>query len=92
MVQIVKPNLLGTYSEYMNRFANPIQNGQYADSTPFDIQRMKNRSFCLNKLLDGSVQRLDYSVLAPYLPPKYEFVVHIKLTDIQRKLYKVSGH
>lgn len=92
MVQIVKPNLLGTYVEFLNRFANPIKNGQYADSTPKDIQRMKHRSHCLNKLLDGSVQRLDYSVLAPHLPPKYEYVIYIKLTDIQCNLYKVGGH
>ncbi|XP_035795970.1 transcriptional regulator ATRX homolog [Anopheles albimanus] len=88
MVQFVKPKLLGTYTEYMNRFVNPITNGQYTDSTPYDIQLMRKRAHVLHKLLDGCVQRRDYSVLAPFLPPKLEFVVSVKLTPMQIKLYK----
>uniref|UniRef100_A0A182VWQ4 Transcriptional regulator ATRX n=1 Tax=Anopheles minimus TaxID=112268 RepID=A0A182VWQ4_9DIPT len=88
MVQFVKPKLLGTYSEYMNRFVNPITNGQYTDSTQYDIQLMRKRAHVLHKLLDGCVQRRDYSVLAPFLPPKLEFVVSIKLTTVQSTLYK----
>lgn len=88
MVQFVKPNLLGKYTEYMNRFVNPITNGQYTDSTPYDIQIMKRRSHVLHKMLDGCVQRRDYGVLAPFLPPKHEYVVYIQLTELQCKLYK----
>lgn len=90
MVQFVKPNLLGKYNEYLNRFVNPITNGQYTDSTPYDIQMMKRRSHILHKLLDGCVQRRDYSVLAPFLPPKQEYVLYIRLTKLQVDLYKVS--
>lgn len=89
MVQFVKPNLLGKYNEYLNRFVNPITNGQYVDSTERDIQMMKKRSHILHKLLDGSVQRRDYSVLAPYLPIKHEYVVSVQLTKLQVELYKV---
>lgn len=87
MVQFVKPNLLGTYNEYLNRFVNPITNGQYTDSTQYDTRLMKQRSHVLHKLLDGCVQRKDYQVLAPYLPPKHEYVVFTKLTPLQIKLY-----
>lgn len=92
MVQFVKPNLLGKYNEYLNRFVNPITNGQYTDSTEADIQMMKRRSHILHKLLDGCVQRKDYSVLAPFLPPKHEYVLYIKLTKLQMELYKVNQH
>ncbi|XP_052864770.1 transcriptional regulator ATRX homolog [Anopheles cruzii] len=88
MVQFVKPKLLGTYPEYTNRFVNPITNGQYTDSTPHDIQVMRKRSHVLHKLLDGCVQRRDYSVLSPFLPPKLEFVLSVKLTPMQCTLYK----
>uniref|UniRef100_A0A2M4A3R9 Putative transcription regulator xnp/atrx dead-box superfamily protein n=1 Tax=Anopheles triannulatus TaxID=58253 RepID=A0A2M4A3R9_9DIPT len=88
MVQFVKPKLLGTYTEYMNRFVNPITNGQYTDSTPYDIQLMRKRAHVLHKLLDGCVQRRDYSVLAPFLPPKLEFVVSVQLMPMQITLYK----
>lgn len=67
MVQFVKPNLLGTFEEYRNRFVTPINNGQYYDSQPADIQKMKNRSHILNNLLKGCVQRKDSSILAPFL-------------------------
>lgn len=88
MVQFIKPNLLGTYKEYLNRFVNPIINGQYTDSTLHDIQLMRKRSHILHKLLDGIVQRRDYSVLAPYLPPKHEYVLFLTLTETQIKLYR----
>ncbi|XP_061718363.1 transcriptional regulator ATRX homolog isoform X1 [Cydia pomonella] len=88
MVQFVKPNLLGKYNEYLNRFVNPITNGQYTDSTERDISLMKRRSHVLHTMLDGAVQRRDYGVLAPFLPPKHEYVLFITLTDIQIKLYQ----
>ena len=33
------------------------------------------------------MQRLDYTVLVPYLQPKYEYVLCICLTEFQKKLY-----
>ncbi|KAK9877516.1 hypothetical protein WA026_018624 [Henosepilachna vigintioctopunctata] len=87
MVQFVKPNLLGTYKEYLNRFVNPITNGQYIDSTQYDINIMRRRSHVLHKLLDGIVQRRDYAILSPYLPPKFEYILFLTLTETQKKLY-----
>jgi len=88
MVNFVKPQLLGTYNEFKNRFVNPIQNGQHSDSTDRDVRIMKKRSFILNDLLKGCLQRLDYNVLVPYLQTKHEYVLCINLTDFQKKLYK----
>lgn len=51
MVQFIKPNLLGTYKEYLNRFVNPITNGQYTDSTQFDIVLMRKRYVLIVRLL-----------------------------------------
>lgn len=88
MVQFVKPNLLGTSKEFRNRFVNPITNGQFEDSTSHDVKRMKRRAHVLHKTLEGCVQRFDYSVLTPYLPPKEEYVISIRITDTQEKLYR----
>ena len=88
MVNFVKPHLLGTRKEFLNRFVNPIVNGQHSDSTERDVRTMKKRSFILSDLLKGCMQRLDYNVLVPYLPPKQEYVLSITLTDLQKKLYK----
>ena len=88
MVHFVKPNLMGTRKEFMNRFVNPIVNGQHADSTDRDVRVMRKRSFILNDLLKGCMQRLDYNVLVPYLQPKLEYVLSISMTELQKKLYK----
>lgn len=89
MVEFVKPRLLGTELEFNNRFVGPITNGQFIDSTEEDIMLMKYRAFILHKLLEGCVQRRDYSVLAEFLPPKQEYVLFIRLSKVQIHLYKV---
>ncbi|GFG39285.1 hypothetical protein Cfor_02210, partial [Coptotermes formosanus] len=88
MVQFVKPNLLGTQKEFRNRFMNPISNGQFEDSTAHDVKIMKRRAHVLHKMLEGSVQRFDYSVLTPFLPPKHEYVISIRLAEVQIKAYR----
>lgn len=56
MVNFIKKNLLGSLSEFRNRFINPIQNGQCADSTPRDVRIMKKRAHVLHAVLAGCVQ------------------------------------
>ncbi|CAG0917341.1 unnamed protein product [Notodromas monacha] len=87
MVQIVKPNLLGTKQQFSNRFVNPIQNGSHMDSSAVDVHLMKRRSFVLHRKLEKIIQRLPYTVLKPYLPEKLEYVIKIKLSPLQRQLY-----
>ena len=89
MVSFIKPNLLGSQSEYINRFVNPIQNGQHRDSNEEDVRLMKRRACVLHELLTGFVDRKDYSLLKEYLPPKYEYIIYIRLSDLQSKLYQL---
>ncbi|XP_012940516.1 transcriptional regulator ATRX [Aplysia californica] len=87
MVSFVKPNLLGTRKEFNNRFISPIGNGQCTDSTPRDVKLMKARAHVLHEMLAGCVQRRDYSALTKFLPPKQEYVISVRLTDVQADLY-----
>ncbi|XP_054754849.2 transcriptional regulator ATRX-like isoform X1 [Lytechinus pictus] len=88
MVHFVKPNLLGTMREFKNRFVNPITNGQHSDSTARDVKIMKRRAHVLHNLLSGCVQRKDYTALTKFLPPKHEFVINVRLSEVQIKLYE----
>ncbi|XP_068572457.1 transcriptional regulator ATRX-like isoform X2 [Cebidichthys violaceus] len=88
MVNFIKRNLLGSLGEFRNRFINPIQNGQCADSTSKDVRIMKNRAHVLHAMLVGCVQRRDYSELTQFLPPKHEYVLAVRLSPHQYKLYR----
>lgn len=120
MVSFIKKNLLGSRSEFRNRFINPIENGQCADSTPKDVRIMKKRAHVLHAVLAGCVQvkqtkqcchfhsactvwlyvpvlttlwssltqRRDYSELTQFLPPKHEYVLAVRVSPLQYKLYR----
>ncbi|XP_066571057.1 transcriptional regulator ATRX isoform X2 [Amia ocellicauda] len=88
MVNFIKENLLGSVKEFRNRFINPIQNGQCADSTLSDVRVMKKRAHILYEMLAGCVQRRDYTALTKFLPPKHEYVLAVRITPIQCKLYR----
>ena len=88
MVSLVKPNLLGSIKEFRNRFVNPINNGHFSDSTEADVNLMKKRAHILHKTLIGCVQRMDATVIKPFIPPKQEYVIYIRLSELQQNLYK----
>jgi len=88
MVDFVRPNFLGNKTEFSNMFERPIQNGQCIDSTPKDVRLMKHRAHVLHEQLKGFVQRRGHTVLRQSLPAKTEHVLFVRMTDIQRKLYK----
>lgn len=89
MVDFVRPNYLGSKSEFCNMFERPIQNGQCIDSTPQDIRLMRYRAHVLHALLEGFVQRRSHSVLQISLPRKEEYILLVRMTPHQRKLYDI---
>uniref|UniRef100_A0A2K6FPP5 DNA helicase n=1 Tax=Propithecus coquereli TaxID=379532 RepID=A0A2K6FPP5_PROCO len=66
MVNFIKENLLGSIKEFRNRFINPIQNGQCADSTMVDVRVMKKRAHILYEMLAGCVQVQICSIVIKY--------------------------
>ncbi|KAL5770535.1 hypothetical protein ACOSP7_014689 [Xanthoceras sorbifolium] len=88
MVDFVREGFLGSSHEFRNRFQNPIENGQHTNSTSEDVKIMNQRSHILYEQLKGFVQRMDMNVVKKDLPPKTVFVITVKLSPLQRKLYK----
>ncbi|KAL5138893.1 Transcriptional regulator ATRX [Glycine soja] len=73
---------------YCRSYQNPIENGQHTNSTLTDVKIMNQRSHILYEQLKGFVQRMDMNVVKKDLPPKTVFVITVKLSPLQRKLYK----
>ncbi|KAK7278207.1 hypothetical protein RJT34_23232 [Clitoria ternatea] len=88
MVDFVREGFLGSSHEFRNRFQNPIENGQHTNSTLIDVKIMNQRSHILYEQLKGFVQRMDMNVVKKDLPPKTVFVITVKLSPLQRKLYR----
>ncbi|XP_019439925.1 PREDICTED: protein CHROMATIN REMODELING 20 isoform X2 [Lupinus angustifolius] len=88
MVDFVREGFLGSSHEFRNRFQNPIENGQHTNSTLIDVKIMNQRSHILYEQLKGFVQRMDMNVVKKDLPPKTVFVITVKLSPLQRTLYK----
>lgn len=88
MVDFVREGFLGSSHEFKNRFQNPIENGQHTNSTTEDVKIMNQRSHILYEQLKGFVQRMDMNVMKKDLPSKTVFVIAVKLSTLQRKLYK----
>ena len=68
----------------MRVFVNRILAGQASTSNAKDVKVMKQRSHVLHGLLSGIVNRKDIKVLRPFLPPKYEYVVSVRLSERQK--------
>ncbi|XP_062205430.1 protein CHROMATIN REMODELING 20 [Phragmites australis] len=88
MVDFVREGFLGSSHEFRNRFQNPIENGQHTNSTSDDVKVMNQRSHILFEQLKGFVQRMGMNVVKNDLPPKKVFVITVKLSQLQRKLYR----
>lgn len=87
MVDFVRPNYLGTRTEFCNMFERPIHNGLCVDSTPDDIKLMRYRAHVLHSLLVGFVQRRSHTVLQQSLPEKQEYVILTRMSELQKQLY-----
>ncbi|KAK1356807.1 hypothetical protein POM88_050063 [Heracleum sosnowskyi] len=72
----------------MGCYQNPIANGQHINSTAEDVNIMNQRSHIMYEQLKGFVQRMDMNVVKKDLPPKSVLVIAVKLSPLQRKLYK----
>lgn len=88
VVSWVRPGLLGTLAEFRQRFTRPAEAGGFRDSSAADVRVMKRRTHLLSRILQDCVHRVGPEVLRAELPPLTEFVISVRLSPLQRQLYR----
>lgn len=81
--------VLGPLKQFKKLFCTPIADSQKEEATPYAINFMKRRAYILQRLLSPYIYRVTSSLYKEILPAKKEYLLRIRLTDIQKKLYKV---
>ena len=90
MAEFVRPSYFGKRDKFDELFTNPIVQGQYRDSSASEKRRMKERLYVLRQHLQSFVHRKDVqevNKISGDLQPKYDYVLSLKLTMLQKRLY-----
>ncbi|KAL8926734.1 MAG: hypothetical protein Q9208_002808 [Pyrenodesmia sp. 3 TL-2023] len=89
LIEWVAPGYLGEHREFVAHYEEPIQQGLYRDSTPWEWRAGLKKLELFKREVQPKVHRADVSVLAKRLRGKSEFVIKLALTPLQEKLYQV---
>ncbi|EZF95266.1 hypothetical protein H113_04330 [Trichophyton rubrum MR1459] len=87
MVNWISPNYLGTLKQFKAKYEEPIREGLYYDSTNAEYVKSRKKLEVLKKVLEPKVNRAGISVLQKDLPSKFEFVIYIPPTPLQKETY-----
>ncbi|RMJ28380.1 SNF2 family helicase ATPase [Aspergillus sp. HF37] len=87
MVDWIAPGYLGEFVDFKANYEEPIKEGLYADSTPYERRKSLVKLQVLKQILDPKINRAGISALEGDLPPKVEFVITVPLTVFQKKAY-----
>lgn len=87
-MSFVAPGFLGEPQEFRARFAEPIQDGTWEESTRFEIRRSIMKLQVLQAEIEPKVNRADITALEGSLKPKVEFVITVPLTATQDAVYR----
>ncbi|OMP89102.1 Helicase ARIP4 [Diplodia seriata] len=89
MIDWVSPGYLGSQKEFKAHFVEPIQEGLYKESTPYEHRKALKKLRVLKNEIGPKISRANITVLRDDLKPKVEFVITVPLTTLQEELYKL---
>ena len=84
----MRPNCLGTESNFTRKFHDPIMDGMAVDCTPLQATTQEEVSSELHRVLSGFVHRRDADVLRKDLPFLQETIIHVRQSKAQIKLFR----
>lgn len=88
MINWVEPGYLGSPKEFGNRYDGPIKLGLWSDSSAYEKRRALKLLSALRQLVAPMVHRMGIAAIKDDLPPKKEFIIYLRLTDLQMEVYK----
>lgn len=87
-VSFVNPGILGNLSHFKEVLANPILKAQEPDATMQIRELGWSRATELKNITAQFILRRTGSLLEESLPPRYEYLIFIKPSKLQKKIYK----
>ncbi|KAF9631225.1 hypothetical protein BFW01_g2087 [Lasiodiplodia theobromae] len=89
MIDWVSPGYLGSQKEFKAHFVEPIEEGLYKDSTPYEHRKALKKLHVLKSEIGPKISRANITVLKDDLKSKVEFVITVPLTALQEELYNL---
>lgn len=83
----VIPDLFKTEKSFRKIFADPIEKGLAKGAFARDVELSRVRSKELADMLAGFMIRRTQKILEQFLPPRHEFHVYLRPTDLQLAMY-----
>lgn len=88
MINWVAPNYLGSPKDFTKDYEKPIKQGLYSDSSASDKRIALKKLHMLKQTVAPKVHRMGIAALKDDLPTKKEFVIYLRLTDVQMAAYR----
>jgi len=87
LLNFANPGFLGTRNEFRKNFENDILRGRDADATDKEREKGDEKLTELSTLVSKFIIRRTNDILSKYLPVKYEYVLFVDLSPMQKALY-----
>ncbi|UKZ88291.1 uncharacterized protein TrAFT101_004053 [Trichoderma asperellum] len=89
MINWVAPGYLGPKKEFTDIYTDPIEKGLHSESERSEKRKALKMLEVLKMTVAPKVQRATVQAVKHELPPKYEFVIFVKPTPLQERLYGI---
>lgn len=88
LLNFANPGYLGTRNDFRKNFESAILRGRDADATDKEKEVSDKKLTELSQMVSKFIIRRTNDILSKYLPVKYEYVVFVGLSPMQKKLYE----
>lgn len=88
LLNFANPGYLGTRNDFRKNFENAILRGRDADASDKEKEKGDLKLTELSQMVSKFIIRRTNDILSKYLPVKFEYVVFVGLSPMQKALYE----